>query len=188
MSEEKERKLKLEGEDLARIAVDARMGSKQLQIVYNLVKTKPLPFRTKTLTFVETYVQRQIGRALSRRVEGYAGFVKTLELLRKYWSDREALEKILMYAVMMHDYVEKEPIMKLMVAGEPVIRRVVERWGSTFVDMDLRLHGKNLDVNVYVDRYRNPKDLATDIERALKSREEFSNLNLKVWIKLSERR
>lgn len=183
MSEDKERKLKTEGEKIARVAVDARMGSKQLQTIYNLVKIKPLPFRTKPLTFVETYVQRQIGRALNRRVDGYAGFVKTLELLRKYWNDRESLEKILMYAVMMYDYVEKEPIMRLIVSGEPIIRRVVERWGSTLVDVDMRLHRKNLDIIVYVDRYRNPRDLAIDIERALKDKEEFSNLNLRVQIK-----
>jgi hypothetical protein len=188
MSEEKEKKFKIEGEELARAAVDSRMGSKQLQTIYNLVKIKPLPFKIKPLTFVETYIQRQISRALNGRVEGYAGFIKALELLRKYGNDREALEKILMYAVMMYDYIEKEPIMKLRVAGEPMIRRVVERWRSTFIGMDMKLHGKNLDINVYVDKYRNPKDLVTDIEKALKSKEEFSSLNLRVWIKLSERR
>jgi len=42
MSEEKS--LKMEGENLAKIAVDSRMGAKQLQTLYRLVKTRPLAF------------------------------------------------------------------------------------------------------------------------------------------------
>jgi len=75
MSEEKS--LKMEGENLAKIAVDSRMGAKQLQTLYRLAKTKPL-------AYVEAYVQRQIARALAGGVRGYEGFVKALELLRKY--------------------------------------------------------------------------------------------------------
>jgi hypothetical protein len=53
MSEDKERKLKSEGEELAKIAVESGMGAKQLQTLYRLVKTRSLPF-------VEAYIKRQI--------------------------------------------------------------------------------------------------------------------------------
>ncbi|MGB9672029.1 MAG: hypothetical protein ACPLZY_02660 [Candidatus Norongarragalinales archaeon] len=170
MSEEK--KLKTEGEELAKIAVDSGMGAKQLQTIHRLVKTRPLPY-------VEAYVQRQIGR----EVRGLAGFTKVLELLKKYESNKMTFEKVLTYAVMLYDYCEKEPTMALKVAGDPVIRRVVEARGFLFDGAKLKLYGRNLDVNVRVKMfYGNPKALATDIEKALKSKDEFASLNLKVWI------
>ena len=172
MSEE--RSLKLEGEDLAKTAVDSGMGVKQLQTIYRLVKSKPL-------VFVEAFVQRQIGR----EVRGFAGFVKVLELLRKYGGNRGAFEKVLMYAVMLYDYYEKEPTMKLKTTGEPIIKRIIEERGSVFDGVMMKLYGRNLDVNVRVKRfYENPKALAMEIERALKNKGEFSNLNLRVWIEL----
>lgn len=170
MSEEKN--LKLKGEELAKIAVESGMGAKQLQTIYKLLRTRPLPF-------VEAYVQRQIGRD----VKGLAGFNKVLEFLKEFESKKASLERVLMYAVMLYDYYEKEPIMKLKAAGDPVIRRVVEGRGFVFEDSRMKLYGKNLDVNVKVKMFHgNPKALAADIEKALKSREEFSSLSLKVWI------
>lgn len=170
MYEEKD--LKKEGEELARVAVDSGMGARQLQTIYKLVKTRPL-------VYVEAYVQRQIGRD----VKGYIGFVKVLELIRKFEGDKRALEKVLMYAVMLYEYYEKEPVIKLKSSGEPVIRQVVERLGYVFDKVAMKLHGKTLEVNVSVSGFHgNPKVLAIEIERALKTREEFSSLNLKVWI------
>ena len=170
MSEEKS--LKLEGEELARVAVSSRMGAKQLQTIYRLVKTRPL-------AFVEAFVQRQIGR----EVRGFAGFVKALEILKKYGGNRGALEKVLMYAVMLYDYCEKEPVLKLKAVGEPIIKQVVEGRGVEFEGATMRLHGRNVEINVRVRRfYGNPKALAMEIEKALKAKEEFSNLNLRIWI------
>jgi len=170
MSEEKI--LKTEGEELAKVAVDSQMGSKQLQTLYRLVKTRPL-------AFVEAYVKRQIGRV----VRGYNGFVKMLELLEKYEGDKASLEKVLMYAVMLYDYCEKEPTMKLRSVADPIVKRVVERQGCNYNGVDMDFQGRNLNVNVYVHGFHgNPKALALEIEKALKAKEEFSSLNLRVWI------
>ncbi|MEM3183385.1 MAG: hypothetical protein QXL87_02875, partial [Nitrososphaerota archaeon] len=87
MLEERERELKLEGEGLAKIAVDSGMGAKQLQTLYKLVRTNPLPF-------VEAYIKRQIGR----EVRGLNGFLKILDLCQKYANDRVSLERVLLYA------------------------------------------------------------------------------------------
>jgi hypothetical protein len=170
MSEEKS--LKMEGENLAKIAVDSRMGAKQLQMLYRLAKTRPM-------AFVEAFVQRQIGRG----VRGYEGFVKALELLRKYEDRKPQLEKVLMYAVMLYDYYEREPYMKLESAANPIVKRTVEGCGCIFDGLDMDFDGRTLTLTVHVRRFHgNPKALASDIEKSLKNREEFSSLNLRVWI------
>jgi hypothetical protein len=169
MSEEKS--LKMEGENLAKIAVNSRMGAKQLQTLYRLVKTRPL-------AFVEAFVQRQMVR-----VRGYEGFVKALELLKKYEDKKPQLEKVLMYAVMLYDYYEREPYMKLESAANPIVKRAVEGYGCVFDSLDMDFDGRTLTLTVHVRRFHgNPKALASDIEKSLKNREEFSSLNLRVWI------
>jgi len=80
MTEEK--KLKNEGEELAKLAVESGMGSKQLQVLYKISKTKPM-------AFVQAFLERQIGRGL----RGLTGFVKALELSRKYEDDKAAFKK-----------------------------------------------------------------------------------------------
>lgn len=173
MSEEsvsEEKILKTEGEDLAKVAVESKMAAKQLQTLYRLVRTRPL-------AFVEAYVQRQIGR----EVRGYESFLKTWELLKKYEDRRSQLEKVLMYAVMLYDYYEKEPVLKLKSVAYPVVRRVAERQGAILDSLDINLERQTL--TVWVRGFRgSPKMLATDIEKSLKSEKEFSALNLKVWI------
>lgn len=170
MSEEKN--LKIEGESLAKIAVDSGMGAKQLQTLYRLTKTRPL-------AFVEAFVKRQIGRG----VRGFDGFARMLELLKKYDDKKPNLERVLMYAIMLYDYCEKEPTMKLKSAAEPIIRRVVEQRGFIYTGADTSLQGKNLVLNVSLQRFHgNPKELASEIERALRAKEEFSSLSLRVWI------
>lgn len=170
MSEEKN--LKLEGEELARVAVSSGMGAKQLQTIYRLVKSRPL-------AYVEAYLQRQIGREL----RGYNGFLKTLELLRKYETNKGAFQKVLMYAVMLYEYCQKEPTMKFKTTSLPVIEEAVRSRGAIFDGVTMDLYRKNLSINVRVRRfYGSRRDLAMEIERVLKSKEEFSDLDLKVWI------
>jgi len=170
MTEEKN--LKTEGENLAKIAVDSGMGAKQLQTLYHLAKTRPL-------AYVEAYVQRQIGRG----VRGREGFVKALELLRKYEDRKPQLEKVLMYAAMLYDYYEREPYMRLEGAANPIVKRVVEGYGCIFDGLNFDFDGRTLTLTVHVRRFHgNPKALASEIEKSLKSIEEFSNLSLKVWI------
>jgi hypothetical protein len=182
MFEEKD--LKMEGENLAKIAVDSKMGAKQLHTLYRLVKIKPLAFKTKPLVFVEAYVQRQMSRALNGKIQGYDGFAKTLELLKKYQDKRPELERILEYAVLLYDYCEKEPVIKLRSVVNPVVKRVMERHGCFFEGMDLSLKANTLTVTVRARRFHeNPRILASEIENSLKAREEFSSLNVRVWIK-----
>lgn len=171
MSEEKS--LMVEGEELARIAVESGMGAKQLQSLYRMAKTMPL-------AHVEAHVKRQMGRDA---VKGFLAFAKTLELLKKYEASPVSFVKVLMYAAMLYDYCEKEPIMQLRIIAEPIIRRIVEVKGMTLNNVAMRLRGQNLDVNVKVHRLSmNPKTLAAEIGNALKRKEEFSSLNLRVWI------
>ncbi|MCS7119660.1 MAG: hypothetical protein NZ952_00395 [Candidatus Bathyarchaeota archaeon] len=170
MSEEKI--FKAEGEDLAKVSVNSGMGAKQLQTVYRLIKTKPLPY-------VQAYIKRQIGRD----VKGFEGFSKMLDLVEKYEEDRSSLEKVFMYAVMLYDYIEKEPILGLKAIAEPVIRRIVERRGAELQEVKMSLRGKSLELNVKISRFNeNPKLLALEIQNSLKSSPEFSSLDLRVWI------
>ena len=172
MAEDIERKLKLEGEELAKIAVESGMGAKQLQTIYRLVKTRPLPF-------VEAYIERQIGRD----VRGLNGFLKALDLCKRYSGDKASLERVLLYANMLYDYFEKQPVIRLKAAGEQPIRSVVEGRGLTYDGVSMNLHGRNLEVKVKVRDLRvPPKPLATEIEQALKGKSEFAGLNLRVWI------
>jgi hypothetical protein len=73
--------------------------------------------------------------------------------------------------------------MKLKSVADPIVRRIVEKQGCNYNGVDMNFQGRNLNVNVYVRRFHgNPKALAFEIERALKTKEEFSSLNLRVWI------
>ncbi|MEM3162021.1 MAG: hypothetical protein QW056_03420 [Candidatus Bathyarchaeia archaeon] len=168
-----EKSLMMEGEELAKIAVSSGMGSKQISTLYKLAKTRPL-------AYVEAYVKRQMGR---EAVRGFAAFARVHELLRKYEGSPICFIKVLMYAAMLYDYWEKEPIMRFRTAAEPLVRRIVEAKGMNLRNISISLHGKSMDVTVEVHRlFLNPKILASEIENALKSKEDFSNLNLKVWI------
>lgn len=171
MTEEKE--LKVEGEQLARIAVESEMGSKQLQTIYRLVKTKPM-------AYVQAYIQRQIGRG----VRGLSAFMKVLELSKKYEEQRLVFEKVLMYAIMLYDYVEAEPTVKLSAASEGIVRDIVNRHGATFEGLQIKLFGNTAEIRVKTERFHgNPKALAMEIERALNEKVPgFRNVRLKTWI------
>lgn len=171
MTEEKE--LKKEGEELAKLAVESGMGAKQLQAIYRLVKTRPI-------AFVQAFVQRQIGRG----VQGLSAFVKTLELSQKFEGDKAAFEKVLMYAVMLYDYFEMAPTMNLRMASEGVVKDVVNSQGFVFEGLEVRIAGNRVDMQVKTRRFHgNPKALAMEIEKALKSKvPEFRDVALKIWI------
>ncbi len=171
MAEEKE--LKMEGEQLAKVAVECGMGSKQLQTIYRLVKTKPM-------AYVEAYVQRQIGRG----VRGLSAFMKVLELSKKYEEQRTAFEKVLMYAIMLYDYVEAEPTIKLSAASERIVRDILIKQGATFEGLQIKIFGNTAEIMVKTGRFHgNPKALAMEIEKALNEKvPEFRNFRLKIWI------
>jgi len=171
MTEEKE--LKKEGEELAKLAVKSGMGAKQLQVIYRLVKTRPI-------AFVQAFIQRQIGRG----VRGLAAFVRILELSQKYEDDKAAFEKVLMYAVMLYDYFQVAPTMNLRMASEDIVRDVVNRQGFVFEGLEVKSAGNRVDMQVKTRQFHgNPKALAMEIEKALKNRvPEFRDIALKIWI------
>ena len=168
--------LKQEGEDLARIAVQCGMGHKQLRAVYRLVRLKPIPF-------IEVYLKRQ----MARDIPCVASFNKLLELLFKYTSVAD-YEKILMYATMLYPYYEKEPILKLRIPAEPVIREIVQRNGFKYSNLAINIKDDKANFNVRVDGFRgNPRLLAQEIEKELKARMEsllksLKIFDVKVWI------
>jgi hypothetical protein len=171
MTEEKE--LKKEGEELAKLAVESGMGSKQLQIIYKLVKIRSMPF-------VQAFIQKQIGRGVS----GVTAFAKVLELSEKYEDRKVDLEKILMYAVMLYDYFEAAPTMKLRIASEGIVRNVVTSQGFVFEGLEIESAGNRVDIRVNIRGFHgNRKALAMEIEKALKSKVEgFRDIFLRVWI------
>ena len=81
-------------EELAKVAVDSEMSASQLQMIYRLVKTKPL-------AFVEAHLKRQ----LSRVDLGKAGFKKALDILGDYRADKTSLEKIIIEHNGIHHYL-----------------------------------------------------------------------------------
>jgi len=171
MSEEKN--LKEIGEELARVAVSSGMGAKQLQTIYKLTKTK-------SMVYVQAYLKRQIGRGIS----GLTGFKKVVDLLEEYEDNKGAFQRIIMYAVMLYDYIEKEPVIDLTIVAEPIVKRVIERHHAVFDGVTIKLTDDTAYINVKTKRrfHGNPKATAMEIERELKRRSEFSNLNLKIWI------
>jgi hypothetical protein len=168
-----ERSLKREGEDLAKVAVESGLGSKQLQMIYRMS-------RSKSMAFVEAFVQRQIGR----EIRGYSAFSMVLDLLAKYREDKSSFVKVLMYAVMLYDYFENEPTMKMRGLAEPIVKGVVEKRGLEFNRLKIGLRGNFVEFRVKLKRFfGNPKALALEIEKALRSKvAELSNMNVRVWI------
>ncbi|MEM3366224.1 MAG: hypothetical protein QXM93_07370 [Candidatus Methanomethyliaceae archaeon] len=175
MSEEKE--LKKEGENLARLAVERGLAAKQLQMIYKVIRTKPLPF-------AEAFVQRQLSRALEGTMQGAEVLEKILEMLKRYENDKLVIERIIMYAVMLYPYYERAPLLKMMRYAEPVVREILKRNGLSLDRVEPQLHGNTVILNVHIPNFRdNPKILAGEIERGLRSEENLSGVSLRVWIK-----
>ena len=178
MSEEKI--LMREGEDLARIAVESGMGSRQLlnlyRMAYKMFKRGEL---ARQLAYIEACIMRQMGRD----VKGFMAFARIRELLKKYENNSYSFVRVLMYAAMLYDYCEKEPTMKHRMVAEPIIRRIVEDRDMSLESISLRLRGRNLDIHVKVQGlFMSPKALSDEIVNALKRKEEFSNLSLRVRV------
>jgi len=174
MPEEKE--LKSEGESLAKIAVESKMGKKQLKTLYDIARTKPLEY-------LDAFVKRQLSRTIEGTLDGGEAFFYIENLLKKYEGQRMAIQKVMMYALMLYDYYEKEPAIKLLPIAEPVIKREVEMQGHSYGGAEVRVDQNVISFNVRVPGFSgNPKILAYDIVGALKKKEEFSDLNVRVWI------
>ncbi len=174
MSEEKD--LKMEGETLAKKAVESGMGRKQLTELYRLSKVKPIEY-------LDAYAKRQFSRTLEGTLSGRDTFAYVSELISKYDGQKPKLQKILMYAVMLYDYYEKEPLMRIPSIAEPVVRKEVEKSGYTCGKIDPQIQGNEVCINVHVPGFAgNPRDLAVNIKDALMKKQELFGYNLKVWI------
>ena len=170
MSEEALKEL---GEELAKAAVDSEMSAKQLQTIYQLVKTKPL-------AFVEAHLKRQ----LSRVDLGKAGFRKALDILMDYRADKTSLEKIMMYAAMLYDYVRRKSEIDLEVAAEPIVKRILSQRGWGYRGLKIDLSGGICRIEVKTAHFRgHPGQLAREIKLGLSRDKRFSGLNLNVRIK-----
>lgn len=181
MSEEEN--LKSEGDELAKITVESRMAADQLRKIYQLVRVRPL-LKTMPLEYVQVHVQRQMVR-----VRGHAGFKRVLELLGKYKTNRETLERVLMYALMLYDYHRNKPVLDLVEVAEPIIQAIIKRHSAQFNGMNIKLRGNLAVVTVRVRRFYGSRPaLANEIQRALKEKRAFSDLNVKVWIESGQRR
>jgi len=168
-----EEALKSLGEELARVAVDSGMSVKQLQTIYRLIKTKPL-------VFVEAHLKRQ----LSRVDLGKAGFRKALDIISDYRADRTSLEKIMMYAAMLYDYIRRKPEIDLEVTAEPIVKRILRQHGWDYRGLKIELSGGTCRIEVKTARFRgSPGQLARKIKLELSRNERFSKLNLNVRIK-----
>lgn len=194
-----ERQLKNEGEELAKIAVRSGVGSKQLNTLHRQAKTRSVPY-------LEAFVQRQIGRIVRGTPIFPEDFGEALlELLRKYAEDKGSLQKVLMYAAMIYPYYQRQhglerartisqvgevgaPAAGLEKAVEPTVKDFTQRYG--FEELTGSKRGEYTVFTVRLSRfYGNPKTLADEIERKIRDNvPEASRLNFRVWIESTGRR
>jgi hypothetical protein len=167
-----EREIKEKGEELAKIAIKDRLGSKQLTTIYRLAKTRPM-------AFVQAFIQRQIGRG----VIGYSSVGPwLLKLIENLGEERMLIERILMYSVMLYDYHERLPLLKLEESIEPVVREVVERYG--FKGLEVKSERGTLVLAVKLESFReDPKILASEIQDRIRRKiPEAAKQSFRVWI------
>jgi len=173
-----EKELKDKGEEIAQAAIDVGVAFNQLKMLYKLAKTKPVPF-------LEAFVKRQ----MARNVVGFDSFGPViLELLEECTENKMTIQKILIYANMLYQYIERKDIMELKQEIEPVIRRIVERFGYRGVKILERNRG---DVEFRVNLmafHGNPARLASGISCELKKIPAVSKLRFYVWIEKTEKR
>jgi len=168
----REKDLKEKGEELAKIAVEWGLGYKQLKTLYKLAKTKPVPF-------IEVFIKRQMGR----NVDGFNSFGQPmLELLSEYADDKSSLQKILMYANMLYQYIERQATMGMKEEIEPIVKQIVEEFG--YHGLEISESRGQLEFRVKLARFRgNPAMLASDIEREIREKvPRISKLRFRVWI------
>jgi hypothetical protein len=166
-----EKDLKEKGEELAKVAVEVGLGFRQLKTLYKLAKTKPVPF-------IEAFVKRQ----MARHVVGFDSFGPTvLELLVGCADDKPALQKILMYATMLHQYIESQAKMKLKEDIEPIVKRRVEGFGYSGIEISEK---GGTEFKIKLVRFRgNPAILASEIASELRKEvPAVSKLRFRVWI------
>lgn len=173
MSEEKD--LKREGEELAKMSVESKLGAKQLRSIYVLAKTKPLPF-------VEASIQRQLAR-----VSGTKALEMALGLLKKYEKDTTALLKVLMYANMLYDFYERQSTMEYRVVAEESAGKACQQYRCRYVGLEIHTDRGLVTLTVKVSGYRDdPKLLASAVMQEIMHRD--PRFHGRVWIEQIDRR
>jgi hypothetical protein len=170
-----EKILKKEGEELASISVESKLGAKQLRTIYTLTKTKPLPF-------VEAFIQHQLAR-----VSGIKAWELALNLLKKYGDDKVSFSKILMYANMLYDYYERQAAMQYFNVAEEAARKICEQQRCKYIGLELSTRRDQTEARVRVSGYRGDrKDLAFSIKREITQKDPtFQGI---IWIEQVDRR
>jgi len=167
-----ERELEQKGERLAEVAVKSELGAKQLRAIYNLVRTKPLPF-------VEAFIKYQINR-----VSGREAWEMMLGLLREFGDKKELLSKVLMYANMLYDYHGIEVVKTV---AEESARNICQQQNCKYVGLEVSVDRNRYEVLVKVGGFRDdPRSLASPIWREIISK--HPSFQGKVWINQVDRR
>lgn len=170
-----ERELKKMAEELAKVAVESGLASKQLRAIYELTRTKPLPM-------VEAYVQRQLGRDVS----GKKAFEMILDLLKSS-EDKAVFSKILWYANMVFDYYQKQYVTGCRDVAEAASKRACEMHSCKYVGLDILTDRDLQEVKVKVSGFKgDPKFLASSIWREIVGKQ--PNFKGRIWIDQLDRR
>jgi hypothetical protein len=173
LSEEKD--LKREGEELAKVAVESKLGAKQLRSIYVLAKTKPLPF-------VEAFIQRQLAR-----VSGGKALEMILDLMKKHEDNKTDFLKDLMYANMLYDFYEKKSAMEYRAVAEESASKACQQHNCKYVGLDISTERGLVAITIRVSGYRNdPKVLASAIWQQMIQRD--PKFHGRIWIEQIDRR
>lgn len=175
---EKEKSLFAKGEDLAKTIVHSRMALDQLRKIYQMVRVRPL-FKPQPLEFVRAHIRRQI-----TRVSGRAGFKRILELIDEYEDDRESLERILAYSILLYEFYRNEYVLNLIEEAEPLIREVLRKHNLNLYDIwPKHIRGNFVEVVVITDKHpRYMGKVIMEIRDAFRKTGKSFRFNLKIRI------
>lgn len=166
-----ERALKEEGEELAKAAVENDIGSTPLRRLYEIAKSR-------SLVFLEAYVQQQIPR-----IKGYPSFgPRVLDVLRRHGDNKREVIAVLKYANMLYDYHRLKPIIEL----QPKVEKVVKDKTRPYLFRGVEIGQKRefFEVKVYLGNFRGDprsysREIAEHIRRVIP---EMSGISFRVWI------
>ncbi|MCX8153583.1 MAG: hypothetical protein N3E52_04025 [Candidatus Bathyarchaeota archaeon] len=170
-----ETSLKVKGEELAKLAVETGLGSKQLRDLYKVTKTKPLPV-------VEAHIKRQIAR-----VSGSKALEAVLDLLSAFAEDKASFFRVLWYANMLYPYYEKLMTNKLDAVVSDVAGKVCAQRNCKYIGFESSVDGHQKEYRIRVSGYfGDPAQLSGAIRREVINR--IPDFSGKIWIQSTDRR
>jgi hypothetical protein len=193
-----EKEYKELGERLAREAVKAGVGNKQIRSLYQLAKTNPYER-------FETRLKYQIGRSSGYGHGGPRGFDVFGKLLIKelgvFREDKVGLLKVLWYMTMLYAYEESQPpspegpasrsstgasvtLKDLEAKLEPVVRGLCSQYGVA--GLNVSSEGANLVCSVKLLRFTgNPRALSDNLAASVSSHLPEYAGRIRFWIESS---